>query len=778
MASAHTACLMLCLSVASAWTDCAFPQVDWFALDEGVGISYTYALAAMNGNMYSGGYTKGNFAFVGVTDGADVQPVPSASIWGDTTSNVQSLYVAEVSSSGSMTKAWLLKGSAIQIGQIGHGKQTNSIDAHSGMHAMLDKQHIAVKGGFRQLLELPDGTLWSSASRINTNDQVPFVMSIDVSSTQGIGGGTTGWAKVMDDGHAGGANVYSVDGDTDGNMIVTYEGCGGFNSSLTSSDAYGRPIQGATTDCVKYVVKLAAADGSEVWKYEIPTRLSSCRAITDGSFFCGWSMSASAGTLDFGNSVTVASEDSRVGIIKYNANGIALWAKATASTSFGDLAVSKTGTLLAVVGSTGGRGAKAVLSRIDTSSGNEGNVLWSDAGGVGTHGLRGVEVTDDDKEVFAFGQITGTETLTDTSGRATTLRSRGSYEVFVVAYDATDGTGKYAMDGGGTGMEYFFAMASDPDTHDIYIGGTSRSEYITWGVVSRKNVMYNGEPGKNNPDTSSPVGSSKAFAVKLKSTLTVPSCLTTCNVAFPLQASDVKSGHCYIDRHCYADGTSSPYSGSECTRCDSAVDPLNWSPPDTSAACFINDACVASGAHAQVRAGRSYVDDPCLHCDPSIDSSAYSPVSGCELPSTFRAGCYTDSGSEVMSLAAMMAENETNHMLIASMQASNGQLGSEVESLKTQVTVLQTKLDDSVTFQQTESSSTAETSCGSVGDDVAIALLVIVSVMLVITIAILVFLILKERRGVPVFRPAGWAMGTPVESIGGASTYGSSAAKP
>jgi hypothetical protein len=785
------ACLVLCLSAASAWNKCAFPEVDWFALDEGAGISYSYALAAMNGNMYSGGYTKGNFAFVGVTDGADINPVPSASLWGDTTSNVQSLYVAEVSSSGSMTKAWLFKGSAIQIGQIGHGSQTNSIDAHSGLHAMLDNQHIAVKGGFRQLLELPDGTLWSSASRVNTKDQVPFVMSIDVSSTQGIGSGTTGWAKLMDDGHAGGATVYSVDGDTNGNMIVTYSGCTGFDPSATSTDAYGRTVQGATTGCVKYVTKLAAANGAEVWKHGIPTTLGSCRTITDGSFFCGWSMSASEGTLDFGNGITVVSESSRVGIVKYNANGIAQWAKATASSAFGDLAVSKTGTLLAVVGSAGGYGSDALLSRIDTSSGNEGSVLWSDAGGVGSHGFRGVEVTDDDNEVFAFGQLTGTETLTDANGRTTTLRSRGSYEVFVVAYDATDGSGKYAMDGGGTGMEYFFAMASDPDTHDIYVGGTSRSEYITWGDVTRKNVMYNGEPGLNNPDTSSPVGSSKAFVVKLKSTLTRPSCLTACNPAFPLQASDVQSGHCYIDRHCYAHDTSSPYAGSECTKCDAAIDPLQWSSPDTSAACFINGACVASGAHAQVQSGYSYVDDPCLHCDPSISGSDYSPVAGCELPSIFRAGCYLESGSEVISLAAMMTENDTSHTTIATMHTQNTALSSEVGSLNTQKTILETQntaLSSEVGSLNTQKTilesklQEALNDSGRISDEVSIALIIIVSVMLIITSITLTTMILKERRGSPMFAPAmltvtgtpyagNQAQGSPKE----ASAYGNPA---
>ena len=79
----------------SAWNECQFPKVDFFAIDEGVGISYTYALAAMNGKMYSGGYTKGNFAFVGVKEtGDDINPVPTATLWGTTTSNIQNLYIA------------------------------------------------------------------------------------------------------------------------------------------------------------------------------------------------------------------------------------------------------------------------------------------------------------------------------------------------------------------------------------------------------------------------------------------------------------------------------------------------------------------------------------------------------------------------------------------------------------------------------------------------------------------------------------------------------------
>ena len=85
----YRALVLALAATAHGWNQCEGPQVDWMALDEGVGKSASYAVAAMNGNMYSAGYTKGNFAFVGVTDGADVNPVPSATLWGDTTSDAQ-----------------------------------------------------------------------------------------------------------------------------------------------------------------------------------------------------------------------------------------------------------------------------------------------------------------------------------------------------------------------------------------------------------------------------------------------------------------------------------------------------------------------------------------------------------------------------------------------------------------------------------------------------------------------------------------------------------------
>ena len=80
------------------------------------------------------------------------------------------------------------------------------------------------------------------------------------------------------------------------------------------------------------------------------------------------------------------------------------------------MGVSANGELLAIQGSFQWL---AHVTRIDTSVGNEGNMMWTDNGGdegTGTHGFRGVEVTDDGSEVIVFGQHTGKLTLKDTTG--------------------------------------------------------------------------------------------------------------------------------------------------------------------------------------------------------------------------------------------------------------------------------------------------------------------------------------------------------------------------
>ena len=249
---------------------------------------------------------------------------------------------------------------------------------------MLDNAHLAVKGDFSAQVTLPDGTLWSQGRhtdgtvRKNTKDNVQFVMKLDVSSATGTGAGTSGWARMLDEDvngvtiHPGGVDssyVTDVHGDANGDMILTYTGYSDYNASATSQDRYGRTVYGAMTGPTSYIVKLSAADGSEVWKYEVPHPLEYCKAVNDGSFFCGYTMSSSDDALDFGNGqIMPTATATTAGIVKFDSNGIAQWAKPTHAASFMHLAVSPDGTLLAITGD-GGRGNMDLLSRIDTSTG-------------------------------------------------------------------------------------------------------------------------------------------------------------------------------------------------------------------------------------------------------------------------------------------------------------------------------------------------------------------------------------------------------------------------
>ena len=169
--------------------------------------------------------------------------------------------------------------------------------------------------------------------------------------------------------------------------------------------------------------------------------------------------------------------------------------------------------------------------------------------------------------------------------------------------------------------------------------------------MKRKNVMYEmnsvsaGTQGLGHSST--PVGSNKALVTKIKSTTSLPSCLNSCTagVGLGIQASDVKSGYCFIDRHCYAEGEASPYADQGCKKCDptTAAGRTAWSAPVTTSMCFIGDKCIAEGAHGKVadgttdRYGRpNMADDPCSKCIPSVSGTAYSPVAekGCKVSTT------------------------------------------------------------------------------------------------------------------------------------------------
>ena len=43
--------LLLTLATAHAWNECAFPDVGYYAVDEGLGLSFAYGAAGMNGEL-------------------------------------------------------------------------------------------------------------------------------------------------------------------------------------------------------------------------------------------------------------------------------------------------------------------------------------------------------------------------------------------------------------------------------------------------------------------------------------------------------------------------------------------------------------------------------------------------------------------------------------------------------------------------------------------------------------------------------------------------------
>ena len=159
--------------------------------------------------------------------------------------------------------------------------------------------------------------------------------------------------------------------------------------------------------------------------------------------------------------------------------------------------------------------------------------------------------------------------------------------------------------------------------------------------LGRPNAMRQYEPSS---DISGYVGTTKGFTAQIKSTSSLPDCLSTCSAVVGPQASDVKDGHCYVNRHCYQEGDFAPYPGEHCRKCDptTAAGRLEWSDPVTTSMCFIGGKCIEEGAHEQVmtgqgRYGPTYGDHPCSVCKPSVNGNGYTPIaSGCMVSTRAR----------------------------------------------------------------------------------------------------------------------------------------------
>ena len=165
-----------------------------------------------------------------------------------------------------------------------------------------------------------------------------------------------------------------------------------------------------------------------------------------------------------------------------------------------------------------------------------------------------------------------------------TLRSRGSTDTFVAKVDAADGTGIWAIDGGGGKMEYPWAFDVDA-AGNTYVGGLTSSPSLSFGARTITNLMHKDSGGD---------GKNQFFVAKLGSTESMPPCVSACTASGPI----VEAGSCFIDSYCYDDMAPSPYRNSECMACRSGESQTEWVGV-SSVHCVIDGRCHADGDYLQ-----------------------------------------------------------------------------------------------------------------------------------------------------------------------------------
>jgi hypothetical protein len=386
----------------------------------------------------------------------------------------------------------------------------------------------------------------------------------------------------------------------------------------------------------------------------------------------------------------------------------------------------------------------------------------------------------DDHQVVAFGQVNteGTKnelTLTDSTGGKTNVRTSGSYDVFVLAY-TPDGVGEWVMDGGGSGVEYFLALAVQPTGNTLYVGGYSRSKEMRWGGVTYDNPMANG-------DQNSPSGSNKAQTVKITWSGTRPDCLSACDSDTGVVASDVKTGSCYIDNYCYTNGYASPYAGLECFKCDSAVDKLEWNfEAPSSDYCIITQygrtgpvgkECVKNHEHPSVYVHPTgYKTDYCSACNVTASTTSYSAVPGCKLNVANFPGPPSSPGSAApySEITVPMASAAFEPLCYHSDGSPTNMTSDQCQTEHSELQVCNAN-EAKWPSSQCQADHNALQACNAkdcMDSTVAIALIVVVSVTLGLVLVMLAVVVSKERSGNPLFAPLN--SGPPQSQSAGSNT--------
>jgi hypothetical protein len=603
--------LLFLPAAARGWTSCMFPDVNWIktdTADPGTCSSsrdplchHTSADDAVGMGLfaYTAGYTRGDQTIktsaseVTVTDSDD-----DATSW-DT-------HLTKISAEGVPIAVWRFKGDSAHEG--------NRYIGGTGswrMHKTPDDVHLAIAFNFvHPTYTIPGGLVLTNPHE--AKEAVGVVVKFNTNT------GQAAWAKMIEVTKARGSSADLPDGDSSGNIIFKGKSC-----------IDGTTVDGETPSvCSHFIMKLASADGSEVWKTEIPAALSISglrMALDNGGYLLG-TMSGSmdiAGTTYSSSTKADGTSDKSPIVIKFTEAGTFVWAKVLGTGSGSVLDLSKDNSKLIVSGSTS-RGAVVVVDGktfgSDTSSGgfvaslspSNGQVLWV----MAAPSMRGMAVSDDNTFVAIYGSVSSSFTLTDAQGESTTLRTKGSYDIYVAKMKASDGTGVWAIDGGGDGMDYFWGFGMQGN--NILVSGYGRSTAAHMGDISLTNQRHTSLTGdRATPNT--------MLTFSLSSTGTLPSCLSTCTEESV--TSHVPKTGCFIDNQCVEEGAFSPYEKHTCYACRPEQSKTEWSGPDTTAHCFHKNKCYKDGDMSPEGDmvtggyyGPSRAASKCETCDPSMST--------------------------------------------------------------------------------------------------------------------------------------------------------------
>jgi hypothetical protein len=601
--------LLMHLAGAAGWATCDFPTIDWIAVDGGDGKSATQKVTTLGTTTFIGGYAGGETILMSSSNTTTVTNTetdwisPCSAYSGCTQTGEMDMHISRIGDNGAPEAIFIFE-----------GKGLGSSPGWGMMHGMEDGIHLALSTSVAGNLTLPSGPIIENKGAAGYTGLVIKMK----------GDGTIPWHKAFES--AAGSSVTSVDGDYEGNMFVNYQTCVPCTENCEPGyDGYGRPTGQNAPTCTRYLEKLNSADGSTAWSKQIPTAFNPGHIRlqrTGGAATNLYGWGSAEGTDVTIDACTMTSPDdgssSTAVLFQINAtSGAVNWCSAPAGTAvavsrgYMDISSSTSNPVIAVQGSFSGTvtfGSTTLtasfgyytsfVARVSTT---DGSVVWAEQ----TPMSRGIQVTPDGAYVGVFCQTTGTTDsvqLTDTGGSTTTIRSRGSWDLIAMKLDASDGTGIYAIDGGGDSMEYFhgFGMNSDGD---MLISGYSRSSTFHFGDHSMENLQSTANGG---------AGDNKIFTIQVSAESSTPSCITSCASNTPV----IASGTCFIDNYCYANGAHAPYPARSCFNCDPAASTTDWTGPNLTESCFISDSCYAAGDAKPGSSSRSPAST-CLACLPA-----------------------------------------------------------------------------------------------------------------------------------------------------------------